>query len=390
MNESDSLNIQGDIRDTQSKNKMSRALSMNPHEVIFLTGIRVQVYHGADENVVAVSLSDVGIVAISVISLKTTVANPSEFQNEKMSKVFLFDLKNNDFSYPLFQEPGVEGYGTSLSLTSTASHLAIGNPTERSVIIYNINRNAIDSGSKQKIVGESGTSTSFGTKIALSDSGNSLAIVDPSFEIDKQISQVIFVYVMDNEGKWDEAHTIVYDSTGENLKLNIFGVAIDDTTGRIDCRDKAEHYRKYLLDAKCSDNNSFIMGESNNMFRPICQCKSGYKSSSARGGNILTEKGDTCDSYNGIVEQYTPPSTSPSSSPTSGPTKSLLPSNIPSLNPTISWAPSNFPSGFPSQFGSVFDGGFCRYDIECRSDTCIHSTCQGKVSYRWDLLSRPY
>jgi len=143
------------------------------------------------------------------------------------------------------------------------------------------------------------------------------------------------------------------------------------------------------------------VGQDGNFFRPLCQCMSGFKSSSSSGETILLREVDVCvpcsDSADcGTAPTESPthrptatsmPSPSPSSSsiPTIAPTVSGAPSfqpvtKTPTSRPTVTMGPSLQPSSLPSSYLSVFDGDYCRFDIECGSGRCEDNTCTSEVS----------
>lgn len=134
-----------------------------------------------------------------------------------------------------------------------------------------------------------------------------------------------------------------------------------------------------------------------NVFRPMCECVSGFKSSNLLAGKILSSILDVCIPCRSsagcgraptISPTYSPskssrPTVLPSISPvpTLQPTSSNAPSfrptsAVPTVKPTISSAPSSLPTTSPTRFFSVYDGDYCKSSLECRSTLCVTENCR--------------
>ena len=150
----------------------------------------------------------------------------------------------------------------------------------------------------------------------------------------------------------------------------------------------------------CDDPYAVATGKDSNIFRPICECMSGYKSNVLKNGTILRDVLEVCALCESSVEcgraptmfptmyptKSKKPSNQPSTSPepTFYPTISIAPSSqpttgAPTYQPTTSSIPSSVPSSSPSNFFSVNDGHACRFSIECRSTMCIDQSCRQRV-----------
>jgi len=149
------------------------------------------------------------------------------------------------------------------------------------------------------------------------------------------------------------------------------------------------------------------VGQDGNFFRPLCQCMSGFKSSSSSGEKILLREVDVCVSCSDSADCGTAPTESPThrptatSMPSASPSLSSVPTNVPTVSgapsfqpvtktptskPTVTMAPSLQPSSRPSSYLSVFDGDYCRFDIECGSGRCESNLCISNVSPNCESL----
>ncbi len=142
----------------------------------------------------------------------------------------------------------------------------------------------------------------------------------------------------------------------------------------------------------------------------MCTCESGYRSNNVNSGAVISEMGDICIRCRSAIECGYVPTSSPtatpsiSSKPTGQPSFSLVPSDKPSVSflptlqpttaaptnvPSMSQVPSMLPSSQPSKFFSSFDGDRCRFDIECRSLTCVTNSCKSKSVSQINLCLFP-
>ena len=163
------------------------------------------------------------------------------------------------------------------------------------------------------------------------------------------------------------------------------------------CFVQTSPHRSFQFHVPCDDAYAEAFIPYNNAFLSKCKCMSGFRIKSGQyKDTILSSPRDTCISCVSSVECGDPPT----ASPTLFPTKSSMPSNLPSIspkpsqvpsesvipsyypttgqpttNPSFSIIPTTSPSSNPTLPHSVFDGGRCRYNSECMSDSCSASEC---------------
>lgn len=400
-NPTKALNIQGILYDTKSNNGEFQAYCWKDECAFQLKGqTKPIMYKESTGNIISVAVSDNGIAAITSEFLSCNQGNLS--CEAQFNLVHVINLFSDDISTSKHDEIWREGFGRGLSITPSASRLAIGSPSEDSVYIYQVQNGNINISTRKVI--KNGLAfkgkqrkKSFGEKLALSDSGRSLAVADPNFQIDSPNdtdSGVIFVYSLNSRGEWEQLELSIFGSSFGYTKLGLGGVAVDEVDGLVQTIDKNGHYFRFKFSVRCRDPHASAIGDRYVLFRPQCQCNVGYTVSVPRKGNILIDPTDRCIVDSGSVLLLSPtafptsrvPTLSPSRSvhPTTEPTISLRPSSNPTtaeptMFPTKSSMPSDAPSAFPTRFKSVYDGQFCRSDKECRSGKCIESVCEVKV-----------
>jgi hypothetical protein len=399
-----SLNIQGILYETHSNNGEFLAHCWKDECTFQIKGQTTPItYNESMGNIISVAVSNIGIVAITSEFLSCDLENSA--CEPQFNLVHVINLFSDDISTSNYDEVWREGFGKGLSITPSASRLAIGSPSENSVYIYQLKNDSIDISTRKMIKNDSSfiskqTVKSFGEKLALSESGKSLAVADSNLQNDspndKSGSGAIFVYYTNQRGEWEQLELVLYGSSFGLSKLGLGGVAIDEVNGLVHTMDKNGHYSHFAFDVRCRDPHASAIGDRYLLFRPQCQCNVGYKVSVPREGNVLTEPTDLCIVDTGSVQLLSPtafptsrvPSASPSVSmhPSMVPTTSLYPSSNPTtakptMSPTKSSMPSDAPTAFPTRLKSVYDGNFCRSDRECRSGKCSNSMCEAKVSF---------
>lgn len=136
----------------------------------------------------------------------------------------------------------------------------------------------------------------------------------------------------------------------------------------------------------CSDRYAVPLVEDATPFSSSCECGIGRKSSHIEGGKLLQSQEDVCIPCNSPEgsgdcsrEPLGPTFAPTTDSPTSRP--SIL-SDAPSHTPTfITSAPSEFPT---SSADSLYDGAYCRVNMECISNLCENNVCKSEVSESCD------
>lgn len=135
---------------------------------------------------------------------------------------------------------GVAQFGSGVSITPDGSRAAVGSPRAAKVYIYGINPETAEFQSNVDVIEVPSSLSSiysgsdFGAKIALSETGNTIAIAAPKYKEDGTEIGAVFLYTKSESG-WI-FQNIVKGSVS-NPQYGVSGLAINDSSGRLDVTD---------------------------------------------------------------------------------------------------------------------------------------------------------
>ncbi len=156
-------------------------------------------------------------------------------------------LSIDDLSVPLDNKIWKGGFGEGLFITPTANMVAIGFPRESTVFTFLLSEEGRFIESSQAVVrNQEDISKTFGVKVALSNSGKSLAIACPKATIDANESGAIFVYVWE-DSDWKQINSVLYGTFYGAFQMGIGGIAIDDVYGLLHIRDNNDNFRSFKV-----------------------------------------------------------------------------------------------------------------------------------------------
>lgn len=165
------------------------------------------------------ALSDNGILVVGF-----------QFQNYGLVEVYDTFVAT---SRPIYAQVWIADYGKGVAITPDASTVVVGSPKEGSVYVYEFSRRRFVLRNK---VSNRGI-PSFGWKVNISDSGQTLAVSAPQARnIDGLNVGAIVVYNYFNK-ELVAIDDFAYGGS-EDRKLGLGGVAIDEKTGRVHGMDQ--------------------------------------------------------------------------------------------------------------------------------------------------------
>ncbi len=181
----------------------------------------------------AMAVSGVGTLIATFSAQITTSAN----ERRSVSMVRVLDISSTPIK-PLHNEVWKEGFGKAVSITPSSDTIAIGSPKENTVYTYRFKRGEVTRQSRSVIKYRQSVSAAFGSKVALSDSGESIVIAAPEYSKDGIVAGKVLVYIWVENG-WEPLGVEIYGSKTFQY-LGIGGIAIDDINGRVDVRTSDE------------------------------------------------------------------------------------------------------------------------------------------------------
>ncbi len=374
----------------------------------------------------AMALSGEGIMIATFVAEINTSGDGSR----SLSVVRILDVKS-DRIRNMHNEVWTGEFGSGIAITASSEKIAIGSPEQNKVYTYDMKFDRILRQSRSIINCNSSDCSAFGSKVALSARGDTIAIAAPeSLRNDRAVGKV-FVFVW-TDNLWEPIEMALYGGN-TMLHLGSSGIAIDDASGRLDLKindmDQVSFQVRHFpchskisitLDAhilifcvlyqfytSCIDRHATAIGHLGNAFAPLCECFSGFKSSNPSGRKVLLRETDAClrcssDDGCGFAPTVSP-SVRPSmtSLPSASPTESKTPSMTPSISlepsgtpstlepsplPSTTHAPSLQPSVGPSSLDVFFDGDSCRFSGECKSGICLARSCFSKVCISRNII----
>ena len=240
------LNIQGNSKTARSKNGRYVIIKTGPFSCALLVDNQPpQEYHDTHgRRIQSITVSDKGLIAFSLDSIGSSIV-----------RIFNGGLNVN---FAVYDEPWQLRFGTGLSLTPKGDILAIGSPGESKVYTYDLDTaGSILKYTKKLIVGPN--FEGFGSKVGLSEGGDSIAVASPSSKVDYLDVGAIHVYALVG-GTWESLDILLY-GTEDSLRIGIGGVAIDDQHGIVSVQDNNLDHKKTFMVRVCESIHKVISFE---------------------------------------------------------------------------------------------------------------------------------
>lgn len=176
-------------------------------------------YNDQKKRVSSIALSDNGYLAVGY-----------QYQNIGLLE---FHDTSSIHSRPIYAQVSTTLYGNGVAITPDASKVVVGSPEESRVYVYEFNRGNLLS--KKTISNKE--INSFGWKVAVSETGQTLAVSAPMARNDGgfTVGLIIIYILMDDE--WVKLKDFAYGDS-EDRKLGLGGVAVDEKLGRVHAIDE--------------------------------------------------------------------------------------------------------------------------------------------------------
>lgn len=174
----------------------------------------------------SIALSDNGLMLVS-------------FESRSQGFVRLLRIESRNISNK-DEKIGVAKFGSGVSITPDGSRAAVGSPRAAKVYIYGINPDTAEFKSNQEVIEVPSSLSSiysgsdFGAKIALSETGNTIAIAAPKYKENGIEIGAVFLYTKSESG-WIFQNIV--KGTVSNPQYGVSGLAINDSSGRLDVTD---------------------------------------------------------------------------------------------------------------------------------------------------------
>lgn len=220
------LNVQGsNLRTASSDKTFIMIQSRSDTVVVLVAGKQKNALEYTEKNAVvrSMAISDNGIAIIGFES------------GGQIGIVKLVDFSNVVIGPRVLDtRVWMLGFGNGVDITQNSLMAVIGSPNENAVYMYNISTKGtfipVEKVTNKKM-------ETFGWKVALSMSGNTLAVTAPK-AMNKENSKVGAITLYRNtESSWKQLEEIAYGLV-ETRKLGLGGVAINEQTGQIDVIDE--------------------------------------------------------------------------------------------------------------------------------------------------------
>jgi hypothetical protein len=194
-------------------------------------------YTSTNGNLLSVAISDNGII----------IAGFEDSISSSLGIVLILDVNTMELLPPKHSEAWTAGFGHGVHITPAADMIAIGDPVKNEVYTYKLNaRYSVDYLSKQVVKSPDSAFTSFGWKVALSHTGESLAVSCPEARLDNNEVGAIYVYVYINND-WILIRPILFGDRNGVTRLGYAGIAINESEGRVDLLDKTENRYQFVV-----------------------------------------------------------------------------------------------------------------------------------------------
>lgn len=231
------LNIQGGSEYASSNNAKYYVLKVeaNAFTVRMYNDDSFQrTYTSTNGNLLSLAISDDGII----------IAGFEDSISASLGIVLILDANTMEVRH---SEAWTAGFGHGVHITPAADMIAIGDPVENKVYTFKLNtRYSVDYLSKQVVKSPDSTFTSFGWKVALSNTGESLAVSCPQARLDNNEVGAIYVYVYINND-WILIRPILFGDRNGVTRLGYAGIAINELEGRVDLFDKTEIRYQFVV-----------------------------------------------------------------------------------------------------------------------------------------------
>jgi hypothetical protein len=223
-----------------SNNGKFFALKVGANDFVIRTlddGTIQKTYTNTYGDLLSIAISDDGII----------IAGFEDTVSASLGIVLILDVYTMDSSPPKHSEAWTAGFGHGVHITPAADMIAIGDPVENKVYTYKLNENySFDYSSKQVIKSPNSTFSSFGWKVALSNTGESLAISCPQALLHNEKVGAIYVYVYINND-WILIQPVLFGDLNGASRLGYSGIAINESEGRVDLLDKTKNRYQFVV-----------------------------------------------------------------------------------------------------------------------------------------------
>jgi len=154
-----------------------------------------------------------------------------------------------DLTKPIQNEPWVHDFGAGVAITPSSDKVAIGSPNENLVYTYALDKKAAMVKSTKAVIKHNDpTSKTFGWRVALSETGDSIAVASPGTLIATVDVGAIFVYAWEDNA-WHGVDTVLYGVNGMR-KIGIGGIAINGINGQVDVQDNNNNRKSFMVSSQ--------------------------------------------------------------------------------------------------------------------------------------------
>lgn len=191
-------------------------------------------FNNLKRSVSSMALSDDGVLVVG-------------YQYSDHGLVEVYDTSSAS-TRPTYAQVWTADYGNGVAITPDAKMVVVGSPREGRVYLYELNQGKFTS--ERKITNKE--IPTFGWKVSVSNSGQSLAISAPRARDDSGLEVGLVVIYNFIDDKWVKMKGLI-QGRNEDRKLGLGGVAIDEKLGRVYEMDQngiIDTYQVRLIDCK--------------------------------------------------------------------------------------------------------------------------------------------
>lgn len=151
---------------------------------------------------------------------------------------------------PIDKKLWLPGYGTGVNIAASVNVIIVGSPNEQKVYTYSLKADKSIHALGETIRQDSRAGT-FGTKVAISNDAQSIAVADPLMKYDDIEVGAVYVYPWIEGSCWGDHVEILYGRDSRGMRsIGLGSLTVHSIAGRVDARDYNDNIFSFVVSSR--------------------------------------------------------------------------------------------------------------------------------------------